>query len=135
MSFRVGKVCPVVTREATGGREILAFRHPLAGCQLVKGTIEAGETAIAAAVRELAEEAGIVASVSADMGRSSSIAEGQSWHFFAMETGILPENWVHRCADDGGHDFAFFWYALAETPDAGWHPIFVQALDYVRERS
>ena len=134
MSLQVGKVCPVVMRQADGGREVLAFHHPLAGCQLVKGTIEIGETAIAAAVRELAEEAGIAASASADMGQSPDIAEGQTWHFVAMKTGKLPDSWVHHCADDGGHDFAFFWHPLVEKPDAGWHPIFVRALDYIRER-
>ena len=39
----------------------LRFVHPLARHQFVKGTVEAGETHAAAALRELYEEAGITA--------------------------------------------------------------------------
>ena len=52
------KACPVVLR-TRGSREILVFEHPLAGIQLVKGTIELGESPEAAALRELGEESGI----------------------------------------------------------------------------
>lgn len=38
--MRANKACPVVLRHSTE-LEILAFRHPLAGLQLVKGTVEA----------------------------------------------------------------------------------------------
>ncbi|WP_272972120.1 NUDIX domain-containing protein [Comamonas terrigena] len=66
-----GKACPVVIR-GLGTIEILAFEHPLAGLQLVKGTIEPGETSAAAALRELREESGLHAShVATDLGISS----------------------------------------------------------------
>jgi 8-oxo-dGTP pyrophosphatase MutT (NUDIX family) len=45
----------------------MAFRHPLAGCQLVKGSIE-NEEPSAAAVRELYEEAGVRALADSDLG-------------------------------------------------------------------
>lgn len=62
------KACPVVLRR-TGDLEVLAFEHPLAGFQLVKGSIEQDESPAAAAVRELLEESGLKASsVSADLG-------------------------------------------------------------------
>jgi 8-oxo-dGTP pyrophosphatase MutT (NUDIX family) len=48
------KACPVVLR-SLGDGEILAFEHPLAGWQLVKGTVEAGELPRDAAIRELYE--------------------------------------------------------------------------------
>ena len=51
------KSCPVVLR-ARETLEILAFEHPLAGLQLVKGSVEPGESTALAAVRELMEEAG-----------------------------------------------------------------------------
>lgn len=54
----VDKACAVVLRDR-GVLEILAFEHPLAGLQLVKGSVEAGESTCATAVRELMEEAGI----------------------------------------------------------------------------
>jgi 8-oxo-dGTP pyrophosphatase MutT (NUDIX family) len=54
------KACPVIVRRTAGGVEILAFRHPKAGCQLVKGTIEPAESVRRAAERELQEESGII---------------------------------------------------------------------------
>ena len=47
------KIVPVVLRHQQQGLEILAFRHPLAGTQLVKGTIEQDEKHEQAAVRGL----------------------------------------------------------------------------------
>ncbi|MDF4937158.1 NUDIX domain-containing protein, partial [Vibrio parahaemolyticus] len=55
----IDKVCPVVLRNQN--QEILLFKHPLAGVQLVKGTVEVfDESYIIAAKRELAEESGII---------------------------------------------------------------------------
>ena len=98
--------CAVVRR----GREVLAFRHPLAGAQLVKGGIEPGETVEAAALRELVEEAGVAGRGTRGLTIRDDIRDGELWHLVEVETGPLPEAWVHRCADDGGHDFAFFWH-------------------------
>lgn len=54
------KVCPVVTQDSDSGNQLLLFRHPLAGIQLVKGTLEVDDSSVrAAALRKLAEEAGI----------------------------------------------------------------------------
>jgi 8-oxo-dGTP pyrophosphatase MutT (NUDIX family) len=61
------KACAIVIR-APAAIEVLAFEHPLAGLQLVKGTIEAGETPQQAAVRELREEAGFGARAVEDLG-------------------------------------------------------------------
>ena len=57
----IDKACPVVLRSPEGKCEILAFAHPSAGHQFIKGTVEASETPAAAALRELYEEAGITA--------------------------------------------------------------------------
>ena len=62
------KACPVVLLRTPGRIEILAFRHPIAGCQLVKGTIEAGETIQTAAERELLEESGIIGTATDYLG-------------------------------------------------------------------
>lgn len=129
----VAKACPVVLRTIGEATEVLVFRHPLAGVQLVKGTVDPGETAASAALRELAEEAGITARVVRLLGSSLEIADGQLWHFFQCETDALPESWVHHAEDDGGYDFAFSWWPLSRVPDpASWHPVFVRALDQVR---
>ena len=77
-TVKPNKVCPVVLKNAGGIWLILAFRHPIAGCQLVKGTIEAGESAAAAALRELFEESGVTsAAVVSDWGIWESGDENQ----------------------------------------------------------
>ncbi|MFT3757807.1 NUDIX domain-containing protein [Thauera sp.] len=52
------KSCPVLLRR-DGEVGILAFQHPIAGFQIVKGSIEEGESPEEAAIRELAEESGV----------------------------------------------------------------------------
>ncbi|WP_255988266.1 NUDIX domain-containing protein [Chitinolyticbacter albus] len=132
----VNKTCPVVLRDAAGGCELLVFRHPLAGVQLVKGTIEPGETAEAAALRELAEEAGLIAVVPAQpLGIWDSGWQGQVWSFQRVKVADdLPSHWCHWTADDGGHEFAFFWHPLANEPGTDWHPLFTGALHALRAR-
>ena len=127
------KVCPVVLRTSFAGRDILAFQHPLAGHQLVKGTLEAGETPAEAALRELAEEAGICGTASADLGSSADIDSGQIWHFVQVDTDVLPENWVFETADDGGHRFAFFWWSLQSEPGLDWNYAYARALGHIRK--
>lgn len=132
---RSAKACPVVLREAADRLEILAFRHPSAGKQLVKGTIEFGESAEAAALRELQEESGIAGAITlGSLGKSDQIDPDQSWHFIVCETPDLPAGWVHVTKDDGGLDFSFFWHPLDSPPDDVWHPNFVRALAFIRDR-
>lgn len=127
------KACPILIRYRAGDLEVLAFRHPLAGTQLVKGTVEEGEDMADAALRELKEEAGIDARVARPLGVSSEILEGQSWVFHLCSAGRLPDEWTHHCLDDGGHDFHFFWHALDAPAGDDWHPVHRAALDFVRE--
>src|SRR5262249_43927849 len=47
------KVTAFVTRDAAQARELLVFRHPHAGVQIPAGTVEKGESAEAAALREV----------------------------------------------------------------------------------
>ena len=130
------KVCPAVFRGVGADREILVFRHPLAGVQLVKGTLETGEAPQHGAARELREEAGIDGlPVAADLGTSALIADGQIWHFFRFGGETLPEAWTHRCLDDGGHDFVFFWHRLDQEPGGDWHEVFRRALSYLRSHA
>lgn len=127
------KACPVVLRDRDG-IEILAFRHPFAGIQLVKGTIEIGESPEAAAVRELAEEAGLVnAKVVSHFGVWDSKHEGQIWSLHHCEVAReIPDEWIHHTSDDGGHDFAFFWHPLSQPGDEQWHKLFQDALVFIR---
>jgi ADP-ribose pyrophosphatase YjhB (NUDIX family) len=128
------KACPVVLRETDLGVEILAFRHPLAGCQLVKGTIEHGETAQCAAERELFEESGVAGVAKGTLGAMRTSEPEQEWHFVLCDVGLLAEAWTHRTSDGGGLDFAFFWHRIADAPDDMWHPIFRQALAFIVRR-
>jgi 8-oxo-dGTP pyrophosphatase MutT (NUDIX family) len=127
----VKKACPVVLRRRDEV-EILAFIHPLAGRQLVKGTVEPGETVEAAAARELCEEAGIAGTQVTNRLGDAEIDAGQRWHFLRMAVAELPDGWTHHCEDDSGHDFVFFWHPLASEPGSDWHPVFQRALAYIR---
>ncbi|MEZ4714465.1 MAG: NUDIX domain-containing protein [Caldilineaceae bacterium] len=130
------KVCPVVLRPLQNGQmQILAFRHPLAGSQIIKGTLEPGEQPTAGALRELAEESGVDhALVVRKLGERSFDDIEQHWHIFLCEaTRPLPASWSHFTTDGGGHTFQFFWHDLTSEPDDSWHPIFKTALSFIRD--
>jgi ADP-ribose pyrophosphatase YjhB (NUDIX family) len=64
---RVRKVAAVVVRASAGGDEVLVFEHPQPEggvlAQLPAGTVEPGEAPLAAVVRELREETGVLGEV------------------------------------------------------------------------
>ena len=130
------KACPAVIRRTTGDVEILAFRHPTAGCQLVKGTIEPAESVERAAERELFEESGLIGRAIKYLGAVQVDGPEQEWHFVLcqVDIGQLPETWTHHTSDGCGLDFAFFWRPLHQQPDESWHPIFRQALAFLGSR-
>ncbi|WP_282064422.1 NUDIX hydrolase [Vibrio rotiferianus] len=127
------KVCPLVLRNQNS--EILLFKHPLAGIQLVKGTVESFDgDLLSAAKRELAEESGIdQVKQTSYLGRWESEFQEQVWHFVLCECGALPEQWVFHTKDDGGHHFAFFWHDITQDITSHAHPVFQRALEQVRE--
>lgn len=125
------KVCPVITRVSGGRLEILAFEHPSAGKQLVKGSIEAGESPMLAAARELEEESGVRASDFAPVGETR--IGGTLWYFFAAHVSGLADAWEHQTMDDHGHQFRFFWHPLDQAPDKEWHRQFHEALAFIRQ--
>ena len=129
-----GKVVPVVLRHKNHGIDILAFHHPLAGTQLVKGTIEQGEQYEQAAIRELFEESGLSAQPNPKfLGNFILKFNQQNWYFYVCEVkGELAETWQHHCQDGGGLDFRFFWYCLDQQPDDHWHETFKEALSFIQ---
>jgi 8-oxo-dGTP pyrophosphatase MutT (NUDIX family) len=132
--MRPSKACPVVLRDAAT-TEILVCEHPLAGIQLVKGSIEANETPAAAAQRELLEEAGLVGHIIADLGEWDARALGQVWSFQrCCVDRPARDEWVHRTADDGGHDFRLFWHPLDIDPGPSAHVVYRDALVEIRRR-
>ena len=128
----VEKVCPIVLRGSAEAREILVFRHPQAGVQLVKGTRDPGETIFAGALRELAEESGISATAGRFIASSSAIAPDQLWRFVLVDVPDLPDQWSFDTLDDGGHRFDFFWCPLFADPGADWHGDLFRALPLVQ---
>lgn len=134
MNHYTPKVCPVILRRQGDNWQILAFRHPKAGTQLIKGTLEAGEKPEDGVLRELAEESGIVhAAVVKQLGELDIHVAAQHWHIFLCRVADdLPEAWDFFTTDGGGHLFHFFWHNLAEAPDESWHEHFQTALTFIR---
>lgn len=129
------KVCPVVFRVLDRRIDILAFRHPVAGNQFVKGTVKGAEEAADAARRELREESGLtLQSPLKSLGTSRIGPDQQTWHFFSCASSGLPEKWEHVTEDDHGHSFSLFWHSLDDALDESWHPIFHEAFAFFRER-
>ena len=127
------KVCPVVHRRVDGALEVLAFRHPSAGNQFVKGTIEDGEHLPAAAFRELREESGVNPAVAPRyLGQVPIGAPPVAWHFYAFEADDLPPKWEYQTEDDFGHVFSFFWHPIVQDLDHHWPSIFHDALRRIR---
>lgn len=126
------KACPVVIRGVSDQLDVLAFRHPLAGKQFVKGTIETGEPLAIACERELEEESGLSAKAEAYLGECFIECQGLTYGFYQMKvTQPVPEQFEHFCADDGGHVFEFFWQPLQSELDEEWHPIFHEIRAYL----
>ncbi|SEE33940.1 8-oxo-dGTP pyrophosphatase MutT, NUDIX family [Pseudomonas anguilliseptica] len=130
------KACPVVVRMIDGLEYLLVFKHPLAGYQLVKGTIEWAERPAHAAVRELAEESGICnAQAVRDLGSWNAGYEQQIWSFQLCEVAeSLPHQWRFNTDDDGGHVFEFFWHPLSADFPTPCHRLFQAAWAQIRKR-
>lgn len=93
--MKMRKACPVIIRSTENNQELLSFRHPLAGKQVVKGTIEANEAPEQAVLRELAEESGITtATIISKLGVWQSHLDSHEWHFFLCDPQkTLEEEW------------------------------------------
>lgn len=129
------KVCPVVLQNSDSDLEILLFRHPLAGVQIVKGTLEKSDESIElAALRELAEESGILGVRRTEpLSAWESGYQNQLWHLVRCECMQLPRRWAFYTLDDGGHDFEFFWHKLNKPIPFECHDVFIRAISHIRE--
>lgn len=127
------KAVPVVLRQKQGQVEILLFEHPLAGTQLVKGSIEAGEAHDLAAVRELAEESGLTGVVDTIFLGDQIYSEiGQHWFFYeCCFDDELPESWSFFTEDGGGHLFEFHWRPIEAKIDNPLGSVFDAARMFV----
>jgi 8-oxo-dGTP pyrophosphatase MutT (NUDIX family) len=123
---------------------LLVFRHvdsPEAGIQVPGGTMEAGETPEAAALREATEETGlsglkIVAFLGEQLLDASDFGLDQihQRYFFQLSCPENPpETWIHYETDPsdgtpGPIAFEFFW---AELPNSV--PVLIAEMDYFVE--
>lgn len=133
----VNKACACVLRQG----EILAFRHPLAGNQLVKGTIEVGEDPLKAVLRELEEESGLIqtqaewiAELEHLIQRPESLTEKQIWQLYILDAPAnCLENWEHIAIGspaEEGLTFSFYWQKLS-GPFNDFHPVFLRVIEAV----
>ena len=128
--------CPVALHPDGAPRRIAVFAHPQSGWQLVKGGINPDEAPAAAAARELFEESGLETRAALPIGQSDTIRKGERWHFALCR--IVPPvraRWQHLCADDGGHLFVFEWMSLETEVTHDFDPLFLRALDWIRENT
>lgn len=134
MKSYIQKVCPVILRQHNHSWQILAFRHPKAGTQLMKGTVEEDERPESAVLRELAEESGIDhAVITKKIGELGLHKTRQHWHLFLCQPAVaLQDEWPFFTEDGGGQVFRFFWHELEAEPDESWHENFLSALKFIR---
>ena len=135
----VRKACACLLREGAQGTEVLVFDHPFAGTQLPKGTVELGEQPESAVVRELAEETGVVATVTRSLGEWRRVTgagpeeagepEEHVWEIFEMRTAAAGHDaWRHAASGseaEQGLEFNCRWVRLAgaaEELDPLFHP-------------
>lgn len=129
----MNKACPVVLRHNDNKLELLAFKHPKAGNQLVKGNIKKDEHLESACIRELAEESGIQAQVVKHLGIWEPNFKNQIWGLCLMHyEDILPDTWEFETKDDGGHIFSFFWQPLDSPLNDNWNEVYKHAFQYIK---
>ena len=129
----MNRACPVVLRNNNDQLELLAFKHPNGGNQLVKGNIEKGEELESACVRELEEESGIQAEVVRYLGSWDPHFKNQLWGFCLMHfEDTLPDTWDFYTKDDDGHVFSFFWQPLQAPLNDSWNEVYKNAFQYIK---
>ena len=135
------KACPCVVVD----RQILAFKHPFAGLQIPKGSVEIDESIQAAILRELHEESGISAAVLGEkVGEFECVIEAgsynftkrqeQRWHLYlVIPAKPLPKRWTHAAFGSEAEDgllFEYFWQPLTKAP-AGFDPVYHRVIEMV----
>ena len=140
------KALIAVIRTRNGAHEILVFKHPHAGVQIPKGTVEDGETVEMAAVRELKEESGIELSDEPPaIGTWQRIVGGgpnedrpleiNEWSVHvSWADKKLPERWKHQA--EGGEEergliFDYFWLPIDVSLADKLEPVFSSVVEII----
>ncbi len=130
----MNRACPVVLRLKDNQLQLLAFKHPEAGNQLVKGGIKKGESLEHACARELEEESGIQAEAVKRLGVWQANFKNQVWGFCLMHfEGSLADSWVFATEDDGGQLFKFFWQPLNGPLNEDWNEVYRSAFHFIKD--
>lgn len=105
--------------------ELLVFDHvgmPEAGTQVPAGTVRPGESPVAAAQREVAEESGLVLGTpdrflgSFDYFHVQRQERHRRHVYVFIPQHVLPDRWTHTVQSDGEDDgltFRYYWLPLA----------------------
>lgn len=123
------KVVAAVVRRAGTGWEVLAFDHPLAGTQLVKGTVEEGEAPEVAVRRELHEESGlVVGAAGAEIGLWEQSPDRHRWRVYVLPAPVgLPDRWSHLPVGSPAEEglvFHFRWLPIDGRLGTSLHPLY-----------
>ena len=133
MKHDMTKAVPIVLKSVANQLYLLAFEHPLAGRQIVKGSVEPGESVVQACARELHEESGLQGRVIREAGSFYDDLARWEWHFCLMKVDEnIPDRFTYHTDDGGGLDFAFFWHRLGDELDEEWHEIFHRPIEHIR---
>lgn len=139
--LKVLKACACVVRN----NHILAFKHPSAGFQIPKGSVEDHESIEEAVLRELAEESGITdASIGSKVGQLDWLieagtttfvqAEHQEWHIYLVNPNQpVPEAWTHSAFGSKAEEgllFDFYWQPFAPIPEQ-FDPVYREVIRMV----
>ena len=144
----VHKAVAAVVRDQGRGSELLVFRHPLAGVQLPKGTVEPKEAYAVAALRELHEESGLDLALKPQpigiwhrrMGAGANKdrqLEKHIWHIFTLKVRHkLPDHWNHSAVGSPAEEglvFEFFWRPLGPDLHRDLQPLFAPTVKKIQK--
>lgn len=140
----IQKACPIVLQHRSDGVYVLVFRHPLAGNQLPKGTVDLGETPAVTAVRELHEETGLQGIVVRQIDFLVSYVPDDrepalwrnEWHIFLMDCPDAPQGeWDHAPWGSPEEEELLFhcWWQKLGDPYQDYYPSFRRVLTMLED--
>ena len=123
----IHKALAYVVRYSKSEKQLLVFEHPKTkNIEVVRGTVDQGESSLQTAERELFEEAGLSLKAQRRLGfesifvRSGPFRQGPLEHqlydcFLFDGSGVEKDEWIHQVSGGGGDEgmkFRFFWIPL-----------------------